>query len=118
MKELPDPIETAEREVALRKFEMQSHFDALQAKLKRQASSPKLIAGVVVGAVAFAYLLLRPSKSRPAKQRGGAWPLIMQGAQTLLPLIAALHAAREAESAKKTVSRATGTPPVPAGDEP
>ena len=116
MKELPDPIAAAERDVALRKVEMQTHFDALQTKFRKQASSPKLIAGVVVGAVAFAYLLLRPGKSKSAKQSGGTWPLLMQGAQTLLPLLGALHAAREAESAKKTVSRATGTPPVEPGE--
>jgi hypothetical protein len=115
MKELPDPIETAERDVDLRKTEMQAQFDALQTRIKRQASSPKLIAGVIVGAVAFAYLLFRPGKGEPAK-KGGTLPLLMQGAQTLLPLIGAWHAAREAESAKKTVSKATGTPPVPPGE--
>jgi hypothetical protein len=116
MEELPDPIAAAERDVALKKIELQAHFDALQTKYKRQASSPKMIAGVVVGAVAFAYLLLRPGKSKSVKKSGGTWPLLVQGAQTLLPLLGALHAAREAESAKKTVSKATGTPPVEPGE--
>jgi hypothetical protein len=114
MKKLPDPVELAEREVAERRAEMETHFDALQTKLRRHASSPRLIAGVAIGAVAFAYLILRPRKTQSARKSAGTLPLILQGAQTLLPLIGAVHAAREAKSAKKTVSKATGTPPVPA----
>lgn len=111
-----DSVELAEQEVIGRKRTAQAQYDALQAKLRNQASSPKVIGGVLVGAIALAYFVFggrSKPKRRAGKQGGGTWSLMLETAQTLVPLFGALHAARQAKSAKKTIAKATGTAPVP-----
>jgi hypothetical protein len=114
-----DPVELAEREVAARKAVMRSDYDALQEKMRRQASSPKLIIGVLISAIVIAYFAIagRGKPKRVVVEKGGGlWSQLLQTAQVLVPLAGVfktVQATKAAESAKKTVSKATGTPPVP-----
>ena len=112
-----DSIETAEQDVASRKAMARAQYDALQTKLREQASSPKVIGGVLAGAIALGYLVLggRGKQKRVVvtEKRSGAWSMMLDTARTLVPLLGSLHAARQAKSAKKTVAKATGTAPVP-----
>ena len=112
-----DSIESAERDVAARKAMVRAQYDALQTKLREQASSPKVIVGVLAGAIALGYLMLggRGKQRRVVvtEKKSGALSMMLDAARTLAPLLGSLHAARQAKSAKKTVAKATGTAPVP-----
>lgn len=117
MQNPPDSIESAEREVIARKAMMRAQYDALQTKLREGASSPKVIGGVLVGAIALGYWVMRGGRKQKrvlvTEKRSGTWSMLLDTARTLAPLLGALHAAREAKSAKKTIAKATGTTPVP-----
>ena len=112
-----DPIESAEREVAARKAMVRAQYDALQTKVREQASSPKVIGGVLVGAIALGYLMMGRGRKQKrvvvTEKRGGTWSMMLDTARTLAPLLGSLHAARQAKSARKTIAKATGTGPVP-----
>ena len=117
MQNPPDSIEVAEREVATRKAVARAQYDGLAAKLRAQASSPKVIGGVLAGAIALGYLVMGGSRKQKrvvvTEKGSGTWSMVLDAARTLAPLLGALHAAREAKSAKKTIAKATGTAPVP-----
>jgi len=53
-----DSIASAERAVTAHKAIVRAKSDALQAKLRKEASSPKVIGGVLVGAIALGFLLI------------------------------------------------------------
>jgi hypothetical protein len=112
-----DSIASAEQDVAARKAMVRAQYDVLQAKLRQQASSPKVIGGVLAGAIALGYLVIggRSKQKRVVvtEKRTGTWSMMLDTARTLAPLLGSLHAARQAKSAKKTVAKATGTTPVP-----
>lgn len=108
-----DFVKQAERLVAARRAITRAHYEALDTRLRRQASSPKLIGGVLLGAIAIAYLAFgRSGKGKRVSKESGILPLVLKAAQIAVPLVGTLHAAREAKAARKTVSRATGTPEV------
>ena len=117
MQEPTDSIERAEQDVAARKATLRAQYDELQTNLRGQASSPKVIGGVLAGAIALGYLMIggrnKPKRVVVTEKRSGTWSMVLDTARTLAPLLGALHAAREAKSAKKTVAKATGTAPVP-----
>jgi hypothetical protein len=112
-----DSIESAEQDVATRKATVRAQYDVLQAKLREQASSPKVIGGVLAGAIALGYLIMggRGKQKRVVvtEKKSGTLSTMLDMARTLAPLLGSLHAARQAKSAKKTVAKATGTAPVP-----
>jgi hypothetical protein len=113
----PDSIASAEREVAGRRAVALAEYRALQTKLQRQASSPKVIGIVLIAATAIAYFVIagRRKPKRVVMEKAGAWSQVLDTAKLVLPLVGALKAAKaakHAQSAKKTVSKATGTPPV------
>jgi len=117
MQNPPNSIESVEREVAARKAMVRAQYDALQTKLREGASSPKVIGGVLVGAIALGYFMMSRDRKRErvvvTEKRSGTWSMMLDAARTLAPLLGSLHAARQAKSAKKTIAKATGTRPVP-----
>ena len=119
MEKLADSIDLAEKRVAERKAAMLREYDALEAKVRRAASSPKVLGGVLIGTIALAYFVIagRGKPKRVVVEKGGrVWPQVLRTAQVLLPLVGALKASKAADaakSAKKKVSKATGTPPAP-----
>lgn len=111
-----DSIEEAEQAVASAKAMAREQYAALQTKVREQASSPKVMGGVLAGAIAVGYLMKGGrSKQRVyvTEKKNGIWSTILTLTRTLVPLLGSLYAARQAESATKTVAKATGTAPVP-----
>ena len=120
MENRADSIASAERAVAAQKAMVRAQSDALQAKLRQQASSPKVIGGVLAGAIALGYLMIggRSKQKRVVvtEKRSGTWSMMLDTARTLAPLLGSLHAARQAKAARKTAAKGTGTTPVPHDD--
>lgn len=109
----PVSIESAEQDLAESRALLQAEYQAIDAKVRRTASSPLLVGGVLLGAAAIGYLAVgkRDKRDRPAPQeKRGAWGQVLQIGQMLLPLLGALKAAQEAKAGRKAISRATGTP--------
>ena len=116
MQNRADSIEEAEQAVASAKAMAREQYAALQTNLREQASSPKVMGGVFAGAIAIGYLMKGGrSKQRVyvTKEKNGIWSTMLTLTRTLVPLLGSLYAARQAESATKTVAKATGTAPVP-----
>jgi len=115
-----DSIELAERRVAQAKAQVLAEYRALEGKVRRRATSPLFIGGVLLSAIAVAYLAIgRAGKPKAVAKAtpGGLWSQLLQGAQLLLPLAGAVKAAREAKAVRKTVSRTTGTPSAKPGEK-
>jgi len=109
----PVSIESAEHDLAEAKALLQAEYQALEAKVRRSASSPLLVGGVLLGAAAIGYLAAgkRDKPDRPApRETRGAWSQVLQIGQMVLPLLGALKAAQEAKAGRKAIAHATGTP--------
>ena len=107
-----ESIALAERQVAERKAALRGQYQALEARYGARQARPVLV-GVLLGAIVIAYFAVgRMGKPKPRAEASGAGLLsqVLRTAQLALPLVGALKAAREAKAARKTVSRATGTP--------
>ena len=116
MRNPADSIEEAEQAVASARAMAHEHYAALQTKVREQASLPKVMGGVLAGAIAVGYLIKGGrSKQRVyvTEKKSGIWSTMLTLTRTLVPLLGSLYAARQAESATKTVAKATGTAPVP-----
>ncbi|MEJ7667562.1 MAG: hypothetical protein WKH97_02280 [Casimicrobiaceae bacterium] len=113
MNKSPVSIESAEQELAEAKALLQAEYQAIEAKVRRTASSPFLIGSVLVGAAAIGYLAVgkrdKPDLSHRREKRG-AWGQVLQIGQMLVPLLGALKAAQEAKAGRKAIAHATGTP--------
>ncbi len=106
-------IESAEQALAESKALLQAEYQAIEAKVRRSASSPLLVGGVLLGAAAIGYLAVgkREERARPApREKRGAWGQVLQIGQLVLPLLGALKAAQEAKAGRKAIAHATGTP--------
>ncbi len=113
MNKPPVSIASAEQELAEAKALLQAEYQAIETKVRRNASSPMLVGGVLLGAAAIGYLIVgkRDERARPIlREKRGAWPQILQIGQMLLPLVGALKAAQEAKAGRKAIAHATGTP--------
>lgn len=119
MNESVDSIATAERLVADAKAVMAAEYHTVIAKTRRSASSPLLVGGVLLGAMAIGYLAVG-KRGKPdlalTREKRGAWPQLLQIAQILLPLLGALKAAQEAKAGRKAIVRATGAPEEQPGE--
>jgi hypothetical protein len=115
-----ESIAIAERQVAERRAALRAQFQTLEGKVRRTASSPAVLVGVLLGAIVVAYFAVgRIGKRKPRAEASGTGLLsqVLRTAQLALPLVGALKAAQEAKTARKTVSRATGTPEATPGEE-
>jgi hypothetical protein len=119
MNKTDDSIVLAERQVAERRAALRGQYRALEGKVRRTASSPAILVGVLLGAIVIAYFAVgRIGKPRPRAEGSSAGLItqVLKTAQLALPLVGALKAAREAKAARKTVSHATGTPEATPGE--
>jgi hypothetical protein len=92
MNESPVSIESAEQEVVEAKAQVRAEYRAVESKVRRSASSPLLVGGVLLGAAAIGYLALgeRDKGVRAAsREKRGAWREVLRIAQMLLPLLGA-----------------------------
>jgi len=109
----PVSIESAEQELAESKALLQAEYQALESKVRRGATSPLVIGGVLLGAAAIGYLAIG-KRNKPAlpslRQKRGTWGQALEVGQLLLPLVAAFKAAQEAKKGRKAIAHATGTP--------
>jgi hypothetical protein len=115
-----ESIALAERQVAERRAALKAQYQALEGRVRRTASSPIVLVGVLLGAIVIAYFAVgRIGKPKAKAEAAGGSLLtqVLRTAQLALPLIGALKAAQEAKSARKTVSRATGTPEATPDDK-
>ncbi len=113
MNESVDSIETAERRVADAKAVMSAEYHAVVAKTRRSASSPLLVGGILLGALAIGYFAAGKRRAPAvalAREKRGVWPQLLQIGQILLPLLGALKAAQESKAGRKAIVRATGDP--------
>ncbi|MBA3504345.1 MAG: hypothetical protein H0T80_01015 [Betaproteobacteria bacterium] len=113
MDKRPISIESAEQDLAEAKALLEAEYHAVEAKVRRSASSPLLVGGVLLGAGAIGYLFAgkreKPDLSYRREKRG-AWGQVLQIGQMLVPLLGALKAAQEAKAGRKAIAHATGTP--------
>lgn len=113
MNKSPVSIESAEQDLAESRALLQAEYRAIEAKVRRRATSPLLVGGVLLGAAAIGYLAAgkRDKPDRPApREKRGAWSQVLQIGQMLLPLLGAFKAAQEAKAGRKAIAHATGTP--------
>ena len=90
-------LESAEARVAASKVDIVAQVRALKFRARRLVKSPYVIGGLVIGAAATAYFVLRRSgKPRAPSSRlaaRGSLTSVLKTAQMLLPLLGALAAA-------------------------
>ena len=107
MDKLDDSIATAERQVVESKAVMQAEFSAIEAKVRRAASSPMLLGGVLIVALTTGYLAIgarnKQNTARPWKAQG-TWSRLLQIGQLLVPLLGTVLAAQKAR--RKAISPA------------
>lgn len=106
MEKLADSIEFAERQVALRKQAALAEWHAVETKARKSVTSPKIIAGLLVGAVVIAYFLAnrRPKKDAGKGKPASPWQQFMPLLQVVLPMVgAALGKKADAPPKKKVV---------------
>ena len=112
MSKSPVSIESAEQEVVEAKARVLAEYRAVESKVRRSASSPLLVGGVLLGAAALGYLALgnRDKGVRAAsREKRGAWREVLRIAQMLLPLLGALEAAQKASAGRKASSHTAST---------
>lgn len=108
-----DSVVLAEQQVAAHKTMVRAQYGAVQARLRRQASSTKLIGAVLGGAIAIGYLAMaRRTRAKPVTTRrnSSAWLDVLATVKALLPLAAAIMATLQARAALKATMHATGAP--------
>jgi len=95
MNKRSDPIVLAEQQVAEARTAALAEYQAARVKLYRHISSPALIGGVLLGAIAVGYLTLSRGKPKRLVYQGspGAWTRVVKTVQVLLPLLMALNSA-------------------------
>lgn len=105
MEKLADSIDFAEQQVAARKQVALGELHAVEAKTRRAVTSPKVIAGVLVGAIVLAYLMAsRKPKEKESAKPGPLWRQFMPLLQVVLPMVgAAMGKKAEAPPKKKVV---------------
>lgn len=82
-----DQIKRAEEEVVRQKVTVATELDLLVTKARRTVGSPRLMAGLCVGAIVLGYLVAGRSTNRKhAKSTPGTWLLVLQTANLLVPL--------------------------------
>jgi hypothetical protein len=89
-------IEPAEAEVARQKRAVAAELRVLSAKANKKMGSPLFMAGVFVGSVALAYVAGGRSSNgkRDTGSATGTWPLVLQTAHLLVPLVRTIRSAR------------------------
>jgi hypothetical protein len=106
-----DPIVLAEQQVAEARTAMLAEYQAARAKLHRRISSPVLIGGLLLGAIALGYLALRRRKPKRPVYPGSSvgWSRVGKTVQVLLPLLIALNSAtKAAHRPRANISGTTG----------
>lgn len=90
-----DPVALAEQQVAEARTAVLAQYDLARANLKRRASSPVFIGGVMLGAAVLGYFATRRGKVKRPIRSGGtdALSLALNTARVLLPLLMAVGAA-------------------------
>ena len=98
MNKRSDSIVLAEQQVAEARTAALAEYQAARVKLYRHISSPALIGGVLLGAIAVGYLTLSRGKPKRLVYPGspGAWTRVVNTVQVLLPLLMALNSATKA----------------------
>ena len=95
MNKCSDSIVLAEQRVAEARTAVLAEYQVARVKLRRHISSPALIGGVLLGAIAVGYLTLSRGKLKRLVYQGspGAWTRVVKTVQVLLPLLMALNSA-------------------------
>jgi hypothetical protein len=106
-------IESAEHDLAESRALLRAEYQAIEAKVRRSASKPQLVGGLLLGAAVIGYLAVskraKPDRAAPREKRG-AWSQVLQIGQLLLPLLGVLRTAQNAKAGRKAISRGTGAP--------
>ena len=104
MNKRSDPIVLAEQQVAEARTAALAEYQAARVKLYRHISSPALIGGVLLGAIAVGYLTLSRGKPKRPVFPGitGAWSRVGKTVQVMLPLLMALNSATKAAHRPRT----------------
>ena len=109
MNKRSDPIVLAEQQVAEARTAALAEYQAARVKLYRHISSPVLIGGVLLGAIAVGYLTLSRGKPKRLVYQGspGAWSRVVKTVQVLLPLLITLNSATKSARRPRTNIRKT-----------
>jgi hypothetical protein len=108
-----DRIRQAEDEVTRHKAAVAAELERLSAKARRTASSPAVLVGAGIAAVAIAYLATgRARRTRDASRGSGRWSQLLQTAQLLVAVLQIMRPVRRAERDASWASAPPSRPEV------
>ena len=102
-----DSIVLAEQQVVEARTAALAEYQVARVKLRRHISSPALIGGVLLGAIAVGYLALSRSKQKRLVYQGspGAWTRVVKTIQVLMLLMAHHSATKNAHRPRAGISK-------------
>jgi ABC-type transporter Mla maintaining outer membrane lipid asymmetry permease subunit MlaE len=103
MTERPDSIALAEQEVAEARAAALAELEVARARVRRRASSPLVVGGVLLGAVALGWLVVAGARRRRRVDAEGPdpWMVAARTVQVMVPLLMALVSAGRAAHARR-----------------